>query len=83
MAVATERSEREPLEVSAKLAPLSLGFRVGFLSNLLYAPKKVFDTPGPDRVYVGFNPKPKGLHPSSVLHVPNTANPQSRHYLWT
>ena len=31
MAVATERSEREPLGVSAKLAPLSLGFRgLGF-----------------------------------------------------
>ena len=29
MAVATERSEREPLGVSAKLAPLSLGLRVG------------------------------------------------------
>ena len=28
MAVATERSEREPLGVSAKLAPLSLRFRV-------------------------------------------------------
>ena len=28
MAEATERSEREPLGVSAKLAPLSLGFRV-------------------------------------------------------
>ena len=38
----------------------------------VYAPKKVLDTPGPDRVYVGLNPTPTGLHPSSVLHVPNS-----------